>query len=67
MRDLKGPREALASVGLSQKELKAIANGNGTAEAKTKLRPLGEKVAGAKQWTRGRQLAATLVAWLAQR
>lgn len=67
MQALGDPREELASVGLSQKEVKAIANGNGTAEAKTKLRPLGEKVAGAKQWTRGRPLAATLVAWRDQR
>jgi hypothetical protein len=67
MADLKDPREAIASVGLTQKELKAIANGTGTTEAKAKLRPLGEKVNGAKQWTRGRPLAATLTAWLEQK
>lgn len=67
MQALGDPREAIASVGLSQKEVKAIANGNGTAEAKTKLRPLGEKVAEAKQWTRGRPLAATITAWPEQR
>jgi hypothetical protein len=64
MRDLKNPREALASVGLSQKEVKALANGDGDKDSKAKLRKLAERVNGAPQWTRGRALASTLTAWL---
>lgn len=64
MRDLKDPREALASVDLTQKQVKALANGDGDTDSKAKLRKLAERVNGAPQWTRGRSLAATLVAWL---
>jgi hypothetical protein len=69
MRVLKDPREALKEAGLTQKEVKATATGNGDKEAKAKLRPLAARVreaGGAPQWTSGRPLAATLVAWLEQ-
>lgn len=61
------PRKAIKEAGLSQAEVKKIAQGNGDAEAKKNLRPLGDRVVaagGAKQWVRGRPLAATLTAWL---
>jgi hypothetical protein len=64
---LGNPREALKEAELTQAQAKAIATGNGDAESKKKLRPLGERVAkagGAPQWVRGRSLAATLIAWL---
>jgi hypothetical protein len=67
MRVLGDPREVLKKARLSQAEVKKIATGNGDAEAKKKVRPLGDRVAaagGAKQWVRGKYLAATLVAWL---
>jgi hypothetical protein len=67
MNVLKDPRQALKEVGLSQPQVKAIATGDGDAESKKKLRPLGERVAkagGAPQWVQGRALAATLAAWI---
>jgi hypothetical protein len=54
-------------VQLSQKEVRQLAEGNGSKEAKAKLRKLAERVAGAPQWTRGRPLAATITAWLEQK
>ena len=66
MRDVKDPRAALKAAGLSQKEVKELANGKGSKEAKAKLRTIAEKVNGAPQWTRGRPLAAALVAWIEQ-
>jgi hypothetical protein len=50
--------------------VKKVAQGDGDTESKAKLRPLGERVVeagGARQWVGGRQLAATLTAWLEQR
>jgi hypothetical protein len=70
MRVLKDPCEALKEAGLTQKQVKEIATGNGDAESKKKLRPLGERVVeagGAKQWVRGRSLAATLAAWIEEK
>jgi hypothetical protein len=64
MRDVKDPRKALKDAGLSLAQVKKIANGNGDAEAKKKLRTIAETITGAPQWTRGRSLAATLVAWI---
>jgi hypothetical protein len=64
MRDVGDPREAIKAAGLSQKEVKELASGKGSKEAKAKLRTIAEKVNGAPQWTRGRSLAATLVAWI---
>jgi hypothetical protein len=66
MRDVGDPREAIKAAGLSQ-EVKELASGKGSKEAKAKLRTIAENVNGAPQWTRGRSLAATLVAWLEQR
>jgi hypothetical protein len=66
-RGLKDPREAIASVGLSQAQVKKLAQGNGDAESKKKLRKLAERVQGAPQWTRGRPLAAAITAWLEQK
>jgi hypothetical protein len=55
---------ALAEVKLSRKDLKALAdNDSPSTEARAKLRTLAERVTGAKQWTRGRSLAATLYVW----
>jgi hypothetical protein len=62
-----GPQEALKSVGVTQKEARAIATGNSDPKTARKLAPLAERVranGGAPQWTRGKYLAATLVAWL---
>jgi hypothetical protein len=62
-----GPQEALKSVGVTQKEARAIATGNSDPKTARKLGPLAERVrkaGGAPQWTRGKFLAATLVAWL---
>jgi hypothetical protein len=64
MADLKDPRQALKDAGLTQAQVRAIAQGDGDAEAKKKLRTLAERVDGAPQWTRGRPLAATITAWL---
>src|ERR671914_1777715 len=60
-----GPREAIKSVGLSQKQVWAIATGSVDCKDTRKLAPLAERVranGGAPQWTRGKYLAATLVA-----
>jgi hypothetical protein len=57
----------LKEAGLSQREVREIAQGDGTKEAKSKLKPLGDRVlaaGGARQWVRGRPLAATLTAWI---
>lgn len=64
MRDVKDPRAAIKRAGLSLAQLKKLANGDGDAESKKALRTIAEQVNGAPQWTRGRPLAATLVAWL---
>ena len=69
MATLKDPRAALKEAGLTQAQVRKLANGEGTKETRAALRPLGERVAkagGAPQWVRGRSLAATLTAWLAQ-
>jgi hypothetical protein len=63
------PREALKAAGITQKALKAYAQGSGDEEVRAALRPLGQRVVeagGAKQWVTGRPLAATLTAWLEQ-
>jgi hypothetical protein len=70
MRVLEDPRKVLKEAGLTQKQLKAYAQGNGDKEVRAALRPLGQRVVaagGAKQWVSGRPLAATLVAWLEQK
>jgi hypothetical protein len=62
-----GPREAIKSVGLSQAQVKSIATGQGDAKDVRKLAPLAERVranGGAPEWTWGKYLASTLVAWL---
>jgi hypothetical protein len=67
MNVLKDPRQALKEAGLTQAQVKKIAQGDGDAESRKKVRPLGERVAkagGAPQWVRGRPLAAILVAWI---
>jgi hypothetical protein len=70
MRTLKeGPAEAIKAVGLTRAQCKAIAEGKGARADVLKLRPLAERIqanGGARQWTSGRPLAATLVAWLEQ-
>jgi len=63
------PSEALKEMGVTQKALKAYAQGSGDKDVRAALRPLGQRVVaagGAKQWVTGRALAATLAAWLEQ-
>jgi hypothetical protein len=67
MAALGDPRKALAEAGITQKALRAYANGSGDKEVRAALKPLGQRVVdtgAARQWVTGRCLAATLVAWL---
>lgn len=61
-------RAATKEVGLTRKELTALANNDSpSSEARAKLRTLAERVSGAPRWTRGRALAAVLLVWSEQR
>jgi hypothetical protein len=62
-----GPAEALKRVGLTQKDARAVATGKAEPPPRASLArwPSGCGAnGGAPQWTRGKYLAATLMAWL---